>query len=275
VLTRDGKKIAFCVDYKGHWEVWQKSLADGRETPVVTDGYDRRYPQWSPEGTRLAYTRSNYQENQSQLMVWSRESGSEEPLTTASSTGYLIYDWSLDDKWLLVSRGSEGSKEEVWMLPLASAPHAETAARKILADPRYDLWQPTFSPNGRWIAFEAVANSPTSAVSTIYVAPVEGGPWIRITDGKHWDDKPRWSPDGKTIYFISGVGGFFNLWGIQFDPSMGKPVGASFRLSAFERPSLMIPRVIGVVALSLSQDKLVLTMQESSGGIWVLNKVDQ
>jgi Tol biopolymer transport system component len=208
-------------------------------------------------------------------MVWSRESGSEEALTASSSTEYLIFDWSLDDKWFLASRGSEGSKEEVWTLPLASAPHAETAARRILADPRYDLWQPTFSPNGRWILFEAVENSPTSAESSIYVAPVEGGSWIRITDGKHWDDKPRWSPDGKTIYFISGVGGFFNLWRIHFDPTMGKPVGALFRLSAFERPALMIPRVIPLVALSLSQDKLVLTMQEVSGGIWVLDNVDR
>src|ERR1035438_8871779 len=184
VLTRDGKKIAFCVDHENRLELWQKSLVDGRETPIMTDGYDRRCPQWSPDGTRLAYTRSNYQENQGQLMVWSRESGSEEALTASSSTEYLIFDWSLDDKWFLASRGSEGSKEEVWTLPLASAPHAETAARRILADPRYDLWQPTFSPNGRWILFEAVENSPTSAESSIYVAPVEGGSWIRITDGK-------------------------------------------------------------------------------------------
>ena len=76
---------------------------------------------------------------------------------------------------------------------------------------------------------------------SIYVVPVEGGPWTRITAEEHWDDKPRWSPDGKTIYFISGVGGFFNIWGIHFDPSKGKRVGEPFRVSEFERPALMIP----------------------------------
>jgi dipeptidyl aminopeptidase/acylaminoacyl peptidase len=161
------------------------------------------------------------------------------------------------------------------MLPLASAPHAETAGRKIASDPKYDLWQAKFSPNGRWIAFNAVTNLPTSLESSIYVVPVEGGTWSRITQGKHWDDKPRWSLDGKTIYYISGVGGFFNLWGIHFDPSTGQPVGEPFQLSAFNRPSLMIPRRINLVELSLSQDKLVLTVEEVSGGIWMLDKVDQ
>jgi hypothetical protein len=37
----------------------------------------------------------------------------------------------------------------------------------------------------------------------------------------------------------------------------------------------MIPRWIPPVELSLDQDKLVLTMAEVSGGIWVLDNVDR
>jgi len=33
---------------------------------------------------------------------------------------------------------------------------------------------------------------------------------------------------------------------------------------------LMVPRWIGPVGLSLTEDKLVLTMAEESGGIWVI-----
>jgi hypothetical protein len=91
----------------------------------------------------------------------SRQSHSEEPLSSESSEngGIGIYDWSLDGKWLLVSKAGGDAREEIWMLPLASAPHAETSGRKIASDPKYDLWQAKFSPNGRWIAFEAVTNS--------------------------------------------------------------------------------------------------------------------
>jgi serine/threonine protein kinase len=272
-LSRDGSRLAFgTLLHNGRWELWQKSLVDGREGPVITDDYSRTYPQWSFDGTQLAYNRANTNENKSELMVWSRQSHSEEPL---ASTSAGIYDWSPDGKWLLVSKAGDNTRAEIWMLALASAPHAETAGRKIASDPKYDLWQAKFSPNGRWIAFNAVTNLPSSLESSIYVVPLEGGTWTRITKGRHWADKPRWSPDGKTIYYISGVGGFFNLWGIHFDPSTGQPVGEPFQLSSFKRPSLMIPQRINLVELSLSQDKLVLTVEEVSGSIWVLDNVDQ
>jgi hypothetical protein len=105
--------------------------------------------------------------------------------------------------------------------------------------------------------------------------PAAGGPWTRITDGKHWDDKPRWSPDGRKIYFVSGRGGFFNVWGIHFDFSKGKPVGEPFRVTAFENPAMMLADWIPNVGFSLTQDKLVLTMEERSGSIWVLDNVDR
>ena len=277
VLSRDGKKIAFCVDLDiQKWDLWEKSLLDGREAPILKDDYDRRFPQWSPDGVQLAYERSDVIQDKHQLMVWSRQRHIEEPLTTLSDTFVLVYDWSLDGKWLLVSQEGDGERAEVWMLPLASAPHAEAEARKIASDPGYSLWEPHFSPNGRWIVFNAVTSSPTSGDSVLYVAPMEGGPWTRITKGKHYNDKPRWSPDGKTIYFLSRVNGFYNIWGIHFDPAKGKPVGEPFPVSAFETPSLMVPVWwIATGALSLSQDKLVLTMEEVSGGIWMLENVDQ
>jgi hypothetical protein len=74
----------------------------------------------------------------------------------------------------------------------------------------------------------------------------------------------------------------YNIWGIRFDPTNGQPVGEAFRVTApaasvdtFENPSLMIPHKINLVALSLTQDKLVLTMEDRSGSIWMLDNVDR
>jgi len=177
-------------------------------------------------------------------------------------------DWSGDGKWLLISQG-----KDVWLLPVASRPNAEAAAQKVTSSPAYELYQCHLSPDGRWIIFEAWRNQPSTVESTLYVMAASGGPWIRITDGKHWDDKPRWSPDGKTIYFVSGRDGFFNVWGIRFDAVKGKPVGDPFQVTSFESPSLMVPTNIPPVELSLTQEKLVLTIAEVSGSIWILDNV--
>jgi Tol biopolymer transport system component/DNA-binding winged helix-turn-helix (wHTH) protein len=275
-LSRDGKKIAFCVVRAGTWELWEKSLVDGREAPVITDDDRRIYPQWSPDGRHLVYTRLKSHTNESQIMMWSVDSRTEAPLTALSKITAIIYDWSADGKELLLSQNSgESDREEGWRLPVAAAPHAETGAQKIISNPAYDIFQPHVSPDGQWIAFEATKDLPEGVESTLYVIPAAGGPWIRITDGKQWDDKPRWSPDGRTIYFVSRRSGFFNVWGIRFDPTLGKSVGKAFRVSAFERPSLMVPQQVQPVALSITNDRLLLTMSEVSGGIWVLENADR
>jgi serine/threonine protein kinase/Tol biopolymer transport system component len=275
-LSRDGKKIAFCVVRAGKWELWEKSLVDGREAPVIIDDDRRIYPQWSPDGRHLIYTRQKSQAEESQIMMWSVENRTEEPITAPGKIVPLVYDWSSDGKELLISQyNSEAQRWEVWRLPVAAAPHADTAARKIISNPAYDVWQPHFSTDGRWIVFQVTTSVPKALEGTLYVMSAAGGPWIRITDGKHWDDKPRWSPDGKTIYFVSRRGGFFNVWGRRFDPTYGQPVRKEFRVTAFERPSLMVPQQIAPVALSLTQSRLVLTTSEVSGSIWALDNVDQ
>jgi hypothetical protein len=81
----------------------------------------------------------------------------------------------------------------------------------------------------------------------------------------------RWKDD--LLRFCRG--GFFNVWGIRFDSINGKPVGEAFRVTAFENPALMLPELIPLVELSLTKDKLVLTMEERSGSIWVLDNVDR
>jgi Tol biopolymer transport system component/DNA-binding winged helix-turn-helix (wHTH) protein len=274
-LSRDGKKLAFCSVRAGKWEVWEKSLVDGREAPILADDYKRDIPQWSPDGMRLAYRREKYSTGENQLMVWSSQSHDEEPLTASSIARKAVYDWSADGKWLLGTlENSDTHRFEIWLRPaVAAGPHGEPEARKIISDPAYDLFQSHFSPDGRWIVFQTVRYSPVEA--TIYVMPAAGGPRALISKGKPWNDKPRWSPDGKTIYFVSTRGGFFNVWGIRFDSTNGKPVGEAFRVTAFKNPGLMIPGLINLVEISLNQDKLVLTMEERSGSIWILDNVDR
>jgi len=91
----------------------------------------------------------------------------------------------------------------MWLLPIAAAPNANAAGTKINSDPAYDLSQPHFSRDGRWIVFQAIRNLPARLESKLYVTLTSGGRWIPVTEGTHWDDKTRWSSNGKMIYFVS------------------------------------------------------------------------
>jgi Tol biopolymer transport system component/DNA-binding winged helix-turn-helix (wHTH) protein len=277
-MSRDGTNVAYVAPHGERDgptvgdvrnEVWVKPLPDGEEFPVAADPHSRWSQHWSLDGMELAYERRNHGTDERQIVVWSSQSREESPVTTLSPNSLGPDDWSPDGKVFVCSG------EGIWLLPVSGAPHAETAARKITAPvPAYKIYQPHFSPDSQWIVFEAVANSPNPE-SSLYVLPASGGPWTRVIDDKRWNDKPRWGPDGKTIYFVSGRGGFFNVWGIRFDATAGKTIGQPFQVSKFESAKLMIPRWIMPVGMSLTQDKLALTMAEESGGIWLLENVDR
>lgn len=191
-----------------------------------------------------------------------QSSRSREPEETPGccSSEFVISKWD-----------QETRKAEVWLFSLATG----SCTKKIAASPDYHLFQGQFSPAGRWVAFEAVRDVPNGRESTIYVVPANGGDWIRITDGRQWDDKPRWSPDGRAIYFVSAHKGFYNVWGSHFDPANGKVVGTPFQVTEFDNPALMVPIYIPDVGLSIAQGRLAVTVSQSSGSIWVLNDVDE
>ncbi len=276
-ISRDGRRLAFSAKRSGRWELWEKSLADGRETPIAADdSYVRGGPQWSPDGTRLAYFRMSTSSGGGQAVLWSKGRG-EEPITTLSSLGSFIFDWSPDGEWLLASKArAEGSQSEIWALPAAGNASKAREQKLVASDANTNLWQSRFSPNGRWIVFEAEATRPTAHTSAIYVTPAAGGgPWTTVTEGKHWDDKPRWSPDGRIIYFLSERRGFFNVWGIHFDPVKGRTEGEPFQVTSFDNPRLMVSEVMPDVGLSLTQNQLIVTISQLSGSIWVLDNVDR
>ena len=147
------------------------------------------------------------------------------------------FDWSPDGRSILATSSLSGPPHySLTLWPLAAAPHAETAVKVLATDADYDLWQGKFSPDGRWICFEAVKTD-EPGTTTIFVMPSGGADrshWTALTAGHEWADKPRWSPDGKLVYFLLQRGSFFNLWAVHFDGGQGKAIGAPFQITRFD-----------------------------------------
>ena len=160
------------------------------------------------------------------------------------------------------------------LLPIGAGPQ-QPASQLIAYDPNLNLYQQRFSPDQRWVLFMGVAALEAGA-TRLYVVPLAGGSWTAITHGQWFDDKPRWAPDGRTIYFASNRGGAFNIWGRRFDPATGAPIGDIFQVTSFDSSRQMLsPDHITEIEIAVTQNRLILPLTDASGEIWILGSVDR
>src|SRR5262245_22824575 len=86
------------------------------------------------------------------------------------------------------------------------------------------------SPDGRTILFEVLGD--------LYTLPIEGGPATRIMGGLSFESQPTYSPDGKTIAFLTDRTGVENLWIADADGS--NPRAVSKDRNTNDRPQIMV-----------------------------------
>ncbi|MBI1941854.1 MAG: PD40 domain-containing protein [Acidobacteria bacterium] len=282
-LTPDGDKLVFGLSRAGKYELWAKSLLDGKETLLAKDEFVRDVPRWSPDGKHLVYRRMRAAPNQpwqqSQVVLLGERGKGEQALTSEYPPAPYTFatGWSPDGQNIVVSRAAPAITIGIWVMPVSDPARAEAVTRLVTDRPGYNLYLGRFSPNGNWISFYAttLGGAPGTTKVTIFVVPATGGEWVRISEDGAWSDKARWSPDGRTLYYVSSRTGFFNVWGRRFDPVRGQPVGDPFLVASFENPSRIIPLEIGWFEISLSEARLVVPITEITGNIWMLENVNQ
>jgi WD40-like Beta Propeller Repeat len=189
----------------------------------------------------------------------------------------LPWDWASDDKAVLGSWHEQGRMDQYVVAIWPIGPMMATRPERVLLESSgVNFWQARYSPNNRWVSFVAqrMRNPGTVEIGIVAAGSNRATTWTRILEDHVWPDKPRWSPDGRTLYFLSrGADGYFNLWGVPIDPARGGQSGKPFQVTHFSSPDWRIDPDMSNAEIGVASGKLVLPMQNVKGSIWLLSGV--
>ena len=142
----------------------------------------------------------------------------------------------------------------------------------VVESPEASLSEANWSPESQYLLFTASKGGENKQVFTVHFPKATGkatGKWIAITDSSHLSDRPKWSGDGKTIFYLSTRDGFSCIWGQRFDRLAGKIVGSPFAVMHYHNlrisPARVTPRSFD---LSVSGDTIYLNLGEETASLW-------
>jgi Tol biopolymer transport system component len=231
----------------GSSEIWVMEGDGSLQTRLVEEADPEGglgYASWSPDGSRIAYTRFDTPDQDStrtDAAVW---------IVAANGTGaraivdgdgmQWIPRFSPDGAWIVYTQEKIGGP---WSNPgpvgpgLGAGPAGGGAVGPLTVPlPNADIWRiaadgggvpqrltdspgddraPVYSPDGTQILFDSTRDGNTE----IYAMDVDGEDQRRLTNDPEEDWGASWSPDGTKIAFNSYRTGAFEIWVMSADGS--------------------------------------------------------
>jgi Tol biopolymer transport system component len=244
-------------------EVWVMNGDGSAQTRLIeaADGFEFSAAVWSPDGTRIAYTRDKPPErlgvNTDDQAIWiCSADGTNRRLLIDGIGWYWLPKWSPDGQWIVYTiDGQRGPGAAAGVAapdfgfgqppgfgqPQSVAPNVDVwrirsdgsgAPERLTEDPAEDR-AGVYSPDGRRLLFDSTR---AAGRTGIYVMDADGSHTVRATFfGDDWGG--TWSPDGTRIAFNANPsGGPYDIYVTNF-PVTGTPVRLTDDPESDARPS--------------------------------------
>lgn len=256
-VSPDGKRVGYINEKNGTTNVMIKSASKGGASVQRTFRTNVQGFSWSPDGKTLCFTeiRNGHQgiylvdANQG-TVVRQISNGNDNDFGGVISSdgntiffhrgeGYSSYSlWSYDRKTNLFSNYSRGmtaclipgnkntiycarftdkNESEIWRI------NFETGVEEcILTQPGKSFTSPQLSPDGKWLLVTGSSKSEKEGIDNtdIFVVRTDGTQFTQLTYHPGNDLSPVWSPDGRSVFFLSQRGSadrVYNVWRMDFN----------------------------------------------------------
>ncbi|HTA71467.1 MAG TPA: protein kinase [Bryobacteraceae bacterium] len=268
-VSADGKKVVFLSGRSGNLHPWLLDIESGKETALSATSVNEFAPHLNPDGSKVVYAVGGGAGVAAQYVVILGAGGVPGVPDRICEICGGPYDWSPDSRKILAQFGRPGETRYLRLFDLSTGEWTV-----LVQHPKDLLGGARLSPDGQWISF-VETTAPTRR--RVFIVPATGksavppNQWIPITDGQRLDREPRWSPDGKLLYFLSERDGFRCFWAQHLDPATKHPAGAPFAVQHFHRTRFSIRyQDTGTVGFGIARDKIVFAMGETTGNIWMV-----
>ena len=269
-ISPDGSRVAYAVrttdvkEDKHETHIWMTTW-DGRTTVRLTTGKESETnPRWSPDGRYLAFLSARADENEvSQVWLLPSGGGEAEKITDVKG-GVEDFDWAPDGKRLVLvvhDPDPEPAEKETGKKAKSKKPividrfqfkldgygyldnrrdhlqivDRETRKIEVLTFGAYDDLLPSWSPDGKTIAFVAKRGPDPDRHDNwdLYaIEPRAGAVPRQLTtfegadNDPEWGSRLAWSPDGKWIAYVQGGPDkliYYGLHRLAVVPAAGGP----------------------------------------------------
>jgi Tol biopolymer transport system component len=165
------------------------------------------HPQYSPEGTKIAF---NAGRTYLLFDVWVMNAdGSGQAQLTFNSDTNEGPKWSPDGTKIAFARGPLYGETDIWVMG-----HDGSDQRQLTFTP-FREYGPSWSPDGSRIAFL----SDEGGEEDVWIMDIDGTNRTQITHNMDSRGSTAWSPDGNRIAFTSYIDGNYDIYTIDIDGS--------------------------------------------------------
>jgi serine/threonine protein kinase len=198
-LSPDGKRVALTIGDGVGSDVWVYDPQRDAMTRLTFGGGKYLYPIWSPDGQYVVFGRL------AGGIFQTRADGAGPPQAlTQSKSPQAPSGFTPDGKRLAYMEAAPNAQVQVWTVPLElqggqlKAGKPEQFLKSSFSDA-----VPTFSPDGRWLAYQSNESGKNEVYVRAFPPPSsgQGGKWQVSNNG---GGNPRWSRSGHDLLYQSG-----------------------------------------------------------------------